>query len=235
MVQPPDIRQSLIHGGRNQALWVGNIISEVFGISSPIYIPWGNNKSFPPGDYEIPVEGWGQTGGYENVRLISQEKGDELSEFGTPVLGVVEFRAGTYNMYDRMSGQVKRVSYGSYTLPYSCICEFSRESNVITTNVLGNTGTVKELFGLGDWNINIRGIAVNSGNMYRDDAHEQIKKLTQWSNICDAINIGGAVFANKDISRVVIKSINIQPIEAKYNVIPFQIEMISDEPLELTL
>jgi hypothetical protein len=34
---------------------------------------------------------------------------------------------------------------------------------------------------------------------------------------------------------MVIKSISVQPIEAKYNVIPFQIEAVSDEPVELQI
>jgi hypothetical protein len=216
-----DISQQIIHGSRNQALWVGSIISEVFGISSPIYLPWGSDKS------ELPA--------YEDVQFISGEEGEELSVLGTPVFGIVTFEGGTYNVYDRASGQVKKVKYDDYTLPYSCICDFLRENNVITTNVLGNTGTVKELFGIGDWNISIRGIAVNGGNKYKNNAHEQIATLIERANICDAIGVNGPVFANKDISRMVIKSVKIQPIEAKYNVIPFQIEAVSDEPIELIL
>jgi hypothetical protein len=207
----------------------------VFKISSPVYIPWGSDKSFPPGDYEITENSAAELPAYNGVQFVGGEKGEELSMFGTPVLGVVTFKGGSYNMYDRMSGQVKKVKIGDYILPYSCICEFSRESNVITTNVLGNTGTVKELFGLGDWNIRINGIAANGIDKVRLSAHEQIEMLTKWQNLSDAIGVNGDIFWKKGIYNIVIKSLNIQPIVAKYNVIPFQIEAVSDEPLELVL
>jgi hypothetical protein len=222
MIQTPDISQQIIQGDRNRALWVGSVLSDLFGISSPIYLPWGADKSFPPA-------------GYENIRLTGGEEGDALSMLGTPVFGVVTFLGGDYNMYDRESGRVTKVKYGDYTLPYSCICEFSRESNVITTETLGNTGTVKELFGLGDWNISIKGIAADGIDKVKLSAHQQIESLVKWQNLSDSIGVDGDMFRGKGIYNIVIKSLDVQPIEAKYHVIPFQIEAVSDEPLELTL
>ena len=222
MTATPDISQQIIHGGRGQALWAASVIADVFGISSPIYLPWGKAAAFPPSEYPV-------------VEVADAEDSLDRSAFGLPVLGSITFDGGSYKMYDKTSGRVNDVIYGRYTLPYSCIVDFSRESNIITTNVMGNTGTVKELYGLGDWDINIRGIAVNGIDGVKNSAREQIKHLTAWADLNDAIGVTGDLFADKDIQRIVIKSINIQPLEGKYNVIPFQIEAISDEALELYL
>jgi hypothetical protein len=231
-MQLPDIQQQLIHGDRNRALWVASVISDVFGVSSPVYLPWGKDAKWIPeyGSVEkLP----------DYTATSPSPEGDigegGLSELGTPVFGVIRFGGGVYNRYSRRTGNIEQAKYGGYTLPWSCLVDFSRESNVVTTEMLGGNGTVKELYGLGDWNISIRGIAVNGGNKYGDNAHAQIKHLIDWADICDAIEVEGAVFSGKGIYRMVIKKIDIQPLQARYNVIPFQIEAVSDEALELVL
>jgi hypothetical protein len=216
---PKDIQQQVVQGSRNQALWTGSIISDIFGISSPVYLPWGKELSILPD--------------YDGVQLTDGDESGLTSMFGTPILGDITFEGGTYDRY--VNGRLTQGRYNDYTLPFSCICEFSRENHVITTNVLGNTGTVKELFGLGDWNISIRGIAVNGVDKAKKSAHEQIEMLVKYQEINSAIGVTGDVFEKKGIYSIVIKSLEIRPIEAKYNVIPFQIDAISDEPLELTL
>lgn len=235
-VKVPEYKNFIPQGALNKALWVGSVISDVFGISSPVYLPnaWIASDKKQPEGYDAKTESSATTlSEYPDFRLADDDESDIFSTFGTPVLGTIAFKGGRYNVYNKSTGAVEKRQYGDYTLPYSCIVEFSRESNVITTDVLGNTGTVKELFGLGDWNINIRGIALNdNGNA---SAHEQINRLIEWANINDAVNTEGDIFADKDIFAIVIKSIGIQPIEAKYNVIPFQIDAVSDEPLELTI
>lgn len=222
MIQAPDISEQIIHGTRNQALWAGSVIGEIFGIAPPVYLPWGKTASFPAPEYP-------------GMRIADTEDSGEQSAFGLPVLGTVTFDGGKYKMFDRYSGKVTEVTYGKYTLPYSCIVDFSREANIITTAVMGNTGTVKELYGLGDWEITVRGIAANRTDGPGNSAHEQIRKLVAWADINDAIGVTGEIFAEKNIYRIVMKSIDIRPLEGKYNVIPFQIEAVSDEPLELQL
>ncbi len=218
MKLPFDISQQIIHGERNQALWVASIISDVFGISSPIYLPWGKNPSFPP---KFP----------DNIQLVDEDEAEEQSIFGTPVLGTFSFDEGEYNTYDK-DGKVVKIKMDKFTLPYSCLIEFSRDANLTQTQTLGATGTVKELFGLDDWKINIRGIALNEKNI---KAHEIIDELTKWRMVCDSIPVTGNLFNRKNITNLVIESFNIQPLAAKYNVIPFQIQAISDEPIELII
>jgi hypothetical protein len=219
----PNFENMIPQGNLNKAHFVGNILNEIFGINLPVYIA---NARFKPKSF-IPKE-------YSDFELIPAEESEIISSFGTPVLGDITFEASTYNTYNKYTGAIEKARYGAYTLPYSCIVDFSRKNNLITTPVLGGNGMVKEIYGIGDWDITIRGIAFNNDKV-GNSAHEQIKHLIAWSDLCDSIEVGGSVFLSKGIDRIVIKSIDIQPIEAKWNVIPFIIQAISDEPIELTI
>ena len=218
----PNYENMIPQGNLNKAHFVGNVLREVFGIQSPVYLAnaWFEQSAVIPN--------------YEGIQLLPEEESGTVSMLGTPVFGDISFEGGLYNIYNKYTGVVEQARYGQYTLPYSCIVDFSRQNNVITTPVLGSTGTVKEIYGIGDWDITIRGIAFNNDKA-GNSAHEQINHLIAWSNLCDSIEVGGSVFLSKLINRIVIKNIDIQPIEAKWNVIPFIIEAMSDEPIELTI
>lgn len=198
-------------------------LRSIYNISSPIFIPWGF-KNMP---YEADE--------FSDIRLLPEDKGDTtLSEFGTPIFGSVSFEAGEYNTYTR-NGSIEKVQMELYTLPSSCIVEFSRNANVTKTEVLGSTGTVKELFGKGDWELTIRGIALANRNGTGLTAQEQIDELVKWDNICDSIPVLGSIFRSKGINNLVIERLSVQPIVARWNAIPFQIDAVSDEPIELYL
>ncbi len=218
----PNFENMIPQGNLNKAHFVGNVIREVFGIQPPVYIAnaWFKQPGVMPN--------------YENIQFLSPQESDIVSSLGTPVLGDITFEGGTYNLYNKFNGVIEQVRYGEYTLPYSCIVDFSRQNNVITTPVLGGNGTVKEIYGIGDWDITIRGIAFNNDKA-GNPAHAQISQLIRWADLCDSIEVSGSVFLNKGINRLVIKNLSIQPVEAKWNVIPFTIEAVSDEPVELTI
>jgi len=232
----PNFENMIPQGNLNKAHFVGNVLREVFGIQSPIYLAnaWFSPRSFIPKGYELTKEQEVQFPNYEDVQFLSPEESETTSLLGTPVLGDIAFEGGTYNIYNKLNGNIEQSSREKYTLPYSCIVDFSRQNNVITTPVLGGNGTVKEIYGIGDWDITIRGIAFNNDSV-GNSAHKQIEELIVWANLCDSIEVSGAVFLSKGINRLVIESLDIQPIEAKWNVIPFTIKAISDEPIELTL
>ena len=208
---------------RNSGLFIADAIRQIFGINSPVFVPWGKN---------IPYE----AGEYPNIQLLPEGEGKTiLSEFGTPVFGAITFEGGEYNMYDKHTGNVVKGRYGDYRLPHSCIVEFSRDANITKTTVLGSTGTVKEIYGKGDWDITIRGIALGFRNGSGETAQEQISALVKWDSVCDSIPVLGEIFRQKEIYNITLQSISIQPIVGRWNAIPFQIDAVSDEPIELFL
>jgi hypothetical protein len=222
---------------RNNVLFVADAIRHIFGINSPVYIPWGGNIPYKAGPYELSEEeAYEQISEYSGLRLLPEDGGDVLySEFGTPVFGSITLEAGEYNTYNRKTGALEKVTMDAYTLPYSCIVTYSRNSNNTKTDVLGSTGTVKEIYGKGDWEITIRGIAMTNRNGEGSTAQEQINRLVKWNDICDSIPVVGSIFREKGINNIVMESLSIQPVVGRWNAIPFQIEAVSDEPIELYL
>lgn len=198
---------------------VAAIFREVFGRA--VYMPNHNPTTGSRPTYGSPLHN-------------EQSRAEAVSEFNLPVFGVVKFRGGSYNAYD-LKGRVVKQTMSDFTLPYSCIVDFSREKIITETQTLGGTGTVKELYGLGDWQITINGIAFDNRLGGDNEAQRTIEELTRWATICDSISVEGDIFDLRDIDNIVIRRFDVKPIEAKFSVIPFTIEAASDEPIELII
>ncbi len=207
---------------RNQDLFVADALRQIFGINSPIYIPWGKDHDWNVSKYE----------GIDFLASPTELEDIPTSEFGTNIYGQITFDGGKYNMYDSKGGLYKE-SFGTYHLPASCITTFRRPTNLVKTEVLGSSGTVKELFGKGDWEITIRGIAFNNRLGNAVTAHEAINTLSKWADISDAIGVTGSIMRGKGITALVIDDFSVQPVVGQWDAIPFEISCISDEPIEL--
>lgn len=220
MIQLPDIESMT---GRNKAFVVAELISEIFGISSPIFVPYGDAPEY-------------KARPFQNIQIIEPDEPEAYTAFGIPVYGVFSFNGSAYNTYDKTTGQVKTVKMPDMQLPLSCVAEFNRPMIITETPTLGATGTVKEIYGLSDWKIRIRGLALNERLMGGTlTAQQQIDELVKWRDVCDAIQITGKLFNDKEIYRIAMKDFAIRPVEGRYGVIPFEIEALSDEPIELLL
>jgi len=128
------------------------------------------------------------------------------------------------------------MNMASFPMPYATIVDFSRSMNCSKTKVLGVHGTVKEVYGLDDWKINIRGfcIADKSREGYKTVA-EQVNALCKFRKVTEAVGVTGSIFNNKEIYSIVIDNISFNPIQGNSSVVPFTIEATSDNPYELTL
>jgi hypothetical protein len=125
---------------------IGELLGDVFGIQSPIYIPWGEARR-----YESRI--------YQGVKVLDEEESKVLSWMGTPVMGTFSLMGGTYKTYDE-KGQLVTMNVNDFLMPYATIVEFARAMNVTKTKAIGSKGTVKEIYGLDDWVISIKGICL---------------------------------------------------------------------------
>ena len=207
----------------NLSLNIVNLFAEVFGVSSPIFIPWGR-----PMGTTIPE-------GYKDVKLSSKEQAERISWMGTPVLDSFVLDGGTYNTYDD-NGELVTTTMDDFVFPYATIVEFERNMNVSKTRVLGNSGTVKEIYGLDDWNVNIRGFCLDDPSRQdQKSAYEQMNELVRWRNIADSIDVTGYLFKDKGIYSLTLENFTIAPVQGKENVYSFSISATSDKPIELKL
>lgn len=208
----------------NEALNIGALFTEVFGVSSPVFLPWGRPlKNYNPGDYK-------------EVNATTEEVAEAYSWMGTPVVGTFTLdgckKYKTYNT----NGAPATLNLVSFPMPYATMVDFSRPMNVSKTKVLGAYGTVKEVYGLDDWTINIRGFCIedNSRRGFKTVA-EQVNALVQFGKVTEAIGVTGSIFDDKKIYSIVIEELSFNPLQGNSSIVPFTIRAVSDTPQNLTI
>lgn len=207
----------------NTAINIANLFAEVFGISSPIYLPWGR---------ELPDF---TAGGYKDIQTVSREEAERKSWMGTPVLDSFLLDGAIYKRYTDQ-GELVDFSMADFVMPAATVVDFSREMNVSKTKLLGAGGTVKEIYGLNDWNINIRGFCLNDKSREaQKTAKEQAQALILWRQIADSINVTGDLFKDKAIFALVMENFQLSPVQGHEDMYSFSIQAVSDNPIELRL
>lgn len=203
----------------NLEMNIANLFAEVFGVSSPIYIPWGRKQEpFKPD-------------GYRDFVLSSPDEAERKSWMGTPVLDSFTLLGDTYFRYTKNS-ELATISMSDFVMPYATVVEFSRAMNMSKTRVIGSVGTVTEIYGLDDWQVNIRGFCLDdSSRDSQKTAEEQMQALVMWRQVTDAVGVEGDLFRSKDIFGLVIENMNISPVQGKPHVYSFSIRAVSDEPI----
>lgn len=163
--------------------------------------------------------------------LESEEEVERLSQFGTPILFPVTFQGGPYMRYKK-NGELENKEMPDFDLPAATLVDFSKPKKMVETDILTG-GSVKEIFGVGDWSIHIRGLCLSdSSRKTHKKAAEQINQLRLWEGLTDSISVYGKLFERKDIFNLVIKKINFPALEGTPDAFPFELECISDSPLE---
>ena len=160
-------------------------------------------------------------------------QGDEMSYLGTPIFQPVTFMGGMYQQFGtgRQQGEVVDAAYAGWMLPATTTVEFKRSKEITKSHPSTGIGTTKELWQIEDWEITIRGLILDGQPNYFPEG--QLRQLLSYEKIVDAIDVQGAMFNYLGIRRLVIESLSIGQVAGKPNVIPFQMQCVSDEPLEL--
>lgn len=207
----------------NTGINIANLFAEVFGVSSPIFIPYGRKlPDFMPE-------------GYKDFQILKPEEVENKSWMGTPVLDSFAFASGTYRRFD-VKGNLSDIEMRDFVLPYATIVEFSRQINMTKTKVMGSFGTVKEIYGLDDWNVNIRGFCLTDNSRAdQKTTEEQAHALVLWSQLVDSIQVSGDLFVQKAIYTLVLEDFQLTPVQGKPDVYSYTISAVSDKSIELQL
>lgn len=171
--------------------------------------------------------------GWEGIDTTVIVQGEALSYLGTPIFQPVSFLGGTYQQFGtgRQQGNVVDAVYAGWTLPPTTTVEFKRSKDITKSHPSTGIGTTKELWQIDDWDITIRGLILDGQPNYFPEG--QLRQLMSYEKIVDAIDVQGAMFNYLGIRRLVIESLSIGQVAGKPNVTPFQMQCVSDEPLEL--
>ncbi len=209
-------------------------LTQSFALSSASNIAFSgvseNNESPPDVRFSVKENTGAQPAvHFTGVTPITQQEAERMSWLGTPILFPILFKKGSYAVY-LPSGEIEKREKQDYGLPPATLTDFSRAKRITKTQVLGDTGTVKELFSLEDWRLRIRGFCLDEPGR---SAYEQLTELLSWETLADSISVGGSLFEDKSIYNIVIENMEVRQLAGQPGVIPFTIQALSDQPLEL--
>lgn len=202
--------------------FVGKLLSDVFGVESPIYLPtWWQGREF-------------NAEAYPDVKLREDdpEYDDAPVRLGNKVFGAFWLKGGAYKKYE-FDGSLKDYKYSDFLMPVATIVDFSRPKTVVKTPTIGGLGSVKEVYSMGDWTININGIILpdeNNPPAFRS-VKGQMDALQKFHDVAGSINVEGQIFADRNIVSIVTENLTFTPVQGKPNMMQYSIEALSDEDI----
>jgi len=205
--------------------FVGNLLSDVFGVESPVYLPtWWQGRDYSPETYP-GVEMEPDDPEYDQAPVRNGKK----------TFGAFWLESGTYQFYNN-DGELNDKTVGRIMMPLATIVDFSREKSVTKTPVIGGFGTVKEIYGFNDWSIAIKGIIIpdDSNEPGHRTVREQQTAIQKFFEAAGSIDVDGQIFAERNISRIVMEDLNFSPIQGRPNMMKYTISAVSDEDILLT-
>ncbi|MEG0927259.1 DUF6046 domain-containing protein [Chryseobacterium sp.] len=110
---------------------------------------------------------------------------------------------------------------------------FSREKNLIETQVSGGDMVVIERWGTKPWNIEIRGILIDVDNHnYPSKKVDQLCRLFEHNN---TIEVEGIQFIEKNIKNIYLRDVSITPVEGFQDTIQFALNASAINEVNFTL
>lgn len=107
----------------------------------------------------------------------------------------------------------------------------SNDKNIVTTDISGRNGTIKEYINRGDYQINVNGFLVaDFGNFF------PISRVRRLREICELereVVVSSAFLNHFNITTVVIDDWSISEEGGTHNSVPFSLSLLSDTPIEI--
>jgi hypothetical protein len=145
---------------------------------------------------------------------------------GTPVYADVTFKGGSYT-----DNAGKTQTFGDVKL-VTVLLTVHQSKKIITTEIQGRDGTVKEYIGMGDYEVTISGMLTGKNSQYPTD---EVLALKDVLKAPVAIEIVAKYLQNLDIFTVVVQDFDLPQEAGRYSTQAFSIRCISDTPIELQI
>ena len=156
------------------------------------------------------------------------------SWMGTEIVGQITFSGQVFKHYGD-NGKLKDLPLNDFVLPSTAMAQFSRPKEIVKTKLLSAPGTVKELFGYGDWQIELIVRCINdSGRAAEQKAIEQLERLLEFEKILGPIRVSGEAFNQRKIHYLVIERMETLTKKGAPDRIDVRIRATSDQvtPME---
>ena len=156
------------------------------------------------------------------------------SYLGTPVFSNLDFIGGNYKNLQGEEIQYGGGESGEGLRIDTVLFDVAQAKNIVTTEIQGRNGTIKEYISDGDFAININGLIVHpDANTYPEtDVSTLMDILKAQTTIGIASRFLNDIFG---INSVVVMSYSFPQPEGMQNTQPFQIRCLSNDPIELQI
>ena len=180
--------------------------------------------------YQLPAGGeqQGVAGFYPTPDNMGQSFDGRTNMFGLPVFVAVNFGA--------VGGNATRRDFYGLTL-LDPLVSVDEPFNIITTPITGRKGTVKEYIGKDDYAVTIRGILATSITVENRFAYPlaEVQEMEQLANLGVAVPVSGWLQDVYGINSLVIRNARYESLNGFVNLQAFELECLSDDPIELTI
>jgi hypothetical protein len=167
------------------------------------------------------------TPGYE-VMAVDELMFTELSALGTPIIEPVTLVIpGKDSAYMAADDNGVRLP-----LPPATMIDFSRAKRIVQTEVQGRDGSVKELIGMSDWMLRIRGVIVGDGYDY---PYREVGRLRDFFEYGGVVQVEARICETLGIREAVMTNLDLPRLEGFVNMQPFTLELMADLAVELEL
>jgi len=221
--------------------FVSKLLSDVFGVDSPVYVPWFLERTYKAAPYTDVKESTppaGLASPYTNVEIKGNdpEYDNAPVRFGQKTFGAFWLETDICKVWNEHTGLLEDVSLRPLLMPLATLVDFSRAKSIIKTPVLGGAGTVKEIYSLQDWDISINGIILPDkfNPLTQQTVAEQMEAIQLFSEVAGSIKVEGQLFAHRNITRIVIEDLKFTPIQGRPNMMQYSIKATSDADILLT-
>jgi hypothetical protein len=173
---------------------------------------------------------------WNGVKSIQVSEANAFSYLGTPIFHQIRLKAGNYYILENGNAVLKNFP-ADLILPATTTVDINRAKVIAKTQINGNSGTVKEVWGFSDWEITVRGMIITEGENEGNNANifpeKEINSIYEYENITDSIEVSGGMFGILKIKRLCIEKITFSQVTGMPNIIPFQMNCTSDEAAEI--
>lgn len=153
----------------------------------------------------------------------------QISKFtGNYIFSNIVINEGRYFKDDK----AELVDYWNDFVINDCLVQVSQSKKIITTEIQGRDGTVKEYIGMDDYQVNIIG-RLNGTNGV--NPKQQTKQLNDILKAPVPLGITSWWLQLLGIKYIVVKDYNISQAEGSYSTVFFTINALSDNPVEVLI
>ncbi len=136
-----------------------------------------------------------------------------------------------------------RVTLGGIVLPNAPLVTVTGAKTIVKTQVAGGDFTVKEIIGLDDYRVNIKGIGVREGQRDRgtntlvpnDFPEEILRDLVALYQRNEALDVSCQLLSYFGISRLVVEDISFPGIPGSQGYLAYELNAVSDRSKLATL